>query len=195
MTFSDDLRREQSDAARGETHKFGVVQTLAPLTVRLDGDTSDTPVIDVSSLPLVVGDSVWCHHQGTRVIVLGRKRSEGPTIYPLTPNTVPGNWADYGSISFGTPQATVYPSGLVVVEGMLKPLVSGTMLTATEYLVGGLPIAACPVNPRGALYGSVSAAGPISVRIRAGSVYLTALQSNIPFTTATWFALNGSYQR
>lgn len=194
MSFAEEVRDAQRARATGDSFVMGTVTQLAPLRVRLDTDSAANDITPVKLADINNGDRVWCQLHGTQLLVLA-KVNPGLTVYPLVPNTVPGNWADYGAVAFGELRATVRQDGLVTVEGLLKPLVSGTMLTSTEYLVGSLPTAACPISPRGALYGSVSAAGPISVRIRSAQVYLTALQSNIPFTTATWFALNGSFYR
>lgn len=86
--------------------KWGTVTDIAPLRVRIDGDTAELPVtpdslIDPTSL--VVGDRVRCELAGRRLIVHGRQAGS----YPL------GEWAIKGGpTSYYAPYVNVWDKGL-----------------------------------------------------------------------------------
>lgn len=51
--------------------KFGEIIAVNPIRVMLDGETTELNIAPKAIVQVSVGDWVWCHHYGKRIIILG----------------------------------------------------------------------------------------------------------------------------
>lgn len=85
------------------TFNWAVVQTLAPITIRFDGQTQPvtiTPDSMVDPTRLVVGSRVWVQQWGKRLLILGVGND---AILPPTPPATTTYTPDWLNLATGTP--------------------------------------------------------------------------------------------
>lgn len=82
-----EIRAAQAALGLMDTWRWGVVQSVSPLTARLDGDlTANTPIINAVG-NLFVGDVVWVQQNGQRYVAIGRRGAP----------RIPDRWQRVGS--------------------------------------------------------------------------------------------------
>ena len=104
-------RQAMAHQGQATSYCWGTVQSISPLSVQLDGDSSVLPYPPDSLVgPVRVGDRVWCQLYGRAVVVVGRVG--GPL--PVWEEPIAGGVALYGTVPPIGAEKITY-SGSVVV--------------------------------------------------------------------------------
>lgn len=163
---AEDIRRAQQAIGLMDSFRWGVVQTVSPLTVRLDGDlTANTPCINAAG-NLYVGDVVWVQQNGQRYVVIGRRgapripdrwQRAGATERTTDTAVSPGVTTTFNILTFTIPVGFCVAGTRfrITYNGHVQGNTAGTFIDVQAKIgvnanTGGTQVEGCYVSPTAA---------------------------------------------